>query len=231
MPTSSKNCRNSKRPRPLHAKVHMFSTTRRLSLQRLRSLCVHIIPGPHTARTIEQGPNGGIPLPPRCGIYPLNVESSIGIAEAIRFEGETDLLYDITFASEHMSEYATLDSLPSCSRLGSGRSLVPFRQESMKKTKLDSVTPLLSRANSTDLRDINPHSVRTVLECWGEEGQHGKVDGLSCCFSAVDRNEEAVVVIGSRIGRPQIEVDLRPACRCPPNLSRRLRENSASICP
>ena len=57
------------------------------------------------ARAIEQGPNGGIPLPPRCGKYSLCVKGSIIVAETITIEEDTDLLYDITFVSEHMSEY------------------------------------------------------------------------------------------------------------------------------
>ena len=81
----------------------------------------------------------------------------------------------------------------------------------------------------TDLRDIDPHSIRSVLEGWGEERQHGEVDGLTRRRGSVDRNEEAVVIVGSRTSRLQIEVDLRPACRRPANLGRRLRENRAAI--
>ena len=77
--------------------MQTVSTAKHLSLQILCSLCVHIIPGSHTTRTIEQGANGGIPLPPRCGIYSLDVESSIGIVETMKFKGDTDLLYDIMF--------------------------------------------------------------------------------------------------------------------------------------
>ena len=81
----------------------------------------------------------------------------------------------------------------------------------------------------TDLRDIDPHSIRAVLEGWGEERQHGEVDGLPRCRGSVDRNEEAVVTIGSRTSRLQIEVDLRPACRRPANLGRCLCENRAAV--
>ena len=69
IPTSSKNRRYSRRPRPLCDGSQSINTVRHGDDD---ALGVDILPGTHSARSVDEGANGRVPLPPRVREYTLD---------------------------------------------------------------------------------------------------------------------------------------------------------------
>ena len=69
IPTSSKNRRYSRRPRPLCDGSQPINTVRHGDDD---ALGIDILPGTHSARSVDEGANGRVPLPPRVREYTLD---------------------------------------------------------------------------------------------------------------------------------------------------------------